>query len=142
MKSAAAYGFSFLLFLCACVGQMKEEPSEGASAENDLDAGRSFIRALLDGRLRDARSLLLPDATNTEYMDAFQRHYETRMEREERRGYRESSINIHGLRQIGDTATIITYSNSFKKVRDSVRVVQRDGRWLVDLKYSFPKTNP
>jgi hypothetical protein len=36
---------------------------------------------------------------------------------------------------------IIKYSNSFKKQKDSLRVVRMDGTWLVDLKYSFPQTD-
>ena len=60
------------------------------------------------------------------------------MSAEDKKGYREASINIHSVEGINDSVSIIHYSNSFKKQRDSLRAVRLDEKWLVDLKYSFP----
>jgi hypothetical protein len=59
----------------------------------------------------------------------------------DQRGYREAQITIHDTRKINDSTTVVIYSNTFKKERDSVKAVIVNGDWLVDLKYSFPNTN-
>ena len=63
------------------------------------------------------------------------------MNRGDKRGYREASINFYDTRQMNDSVSIISYSNSYKKQKDSLRVVRRNDTWLVDLKYSFPQTD-
>jgi hypothetical protein len=63
------------------------------------------------------------------------------MNADDKRGYREASINMHDVRQVNDSTTIVNYSNSFMKKNDSLRVVRSDGQWLVDFKYSFPKSD-
>lgn len=97
-----------------------------------------FIRNALDGKYSDARKLMLQDSLNLELLDAFEHNYETRMNREDKRGYRESSINMHDVRQLNDSTTIVKYSNSYKNQQDSLKLVRISGDWLVDFKYSFP----
>ena len=63
------------------------------------------------------------------------------MDPEDKRGYREASINIHYIRQLNDSTTVVNYSNSFKKQNDSLKVVRTNHEWLVDLKYSFSPTD-
>lgn len=133
--------FLFLLFFVACTSGPEQDALPPAS-ENDVDAARNFIRNLLDGKLRQARTFLIADSTNLEQMDVYQNYYETRMNREDKRGYRESSINIHDVRPVSDSVTIVQYSNSYKQQRDSLRVVRQDGLWLVDLKFSFLQKDP
>jgi hypothetical protein len=133
--------FLFLQFFCACSGSGGEKSGEVTASENDVDAARNFIRSALDGKYDRARKFMIQDSANNDYLDLAQRNYESRMDPEDKRGYRESSINIHGLRQLDDSTTVVSYSNSFKKKNDSLKVVRRDGNWLVDLKYSFTPTD-
>ena len=133
--------FLFLQFFCACSGSEGEKSGEVTTSENDVDAARNFIRSALDGKYDRARKFMIQDSANNDYLDLAQRNYESRMDPEDKRGYRESSINIHGLRQLDDSTTVVSYSNSFKKKNDSLKVVRRDGNWLVDLKYSFTPTD-
>lgn len=51
--------------------------------------------------------------------------------------YRTSTIIIHEVNNINDSTTIIIYSNSYKNVRDTLRVIKANQQWLVDLKYLY-----
>jgi hypothetical protein len=137
MRSSILFGFLFLQFFCAC---NNSNDQSGDLPENDVDAGRMFIQAALNGDYTKARQLMIRDSLNNQYLDVAERNYQSRMNREDKRGYRESSINVHDVRQEGDSVSIISYSNSYKKQNDSLKVVRVNGRWLIDLKYSFPRS--
>ena len=138
MRSLYLLSFLFL-FLCGCHNNDEEQKQN--TSENDVDAARNFIRAALDGQFSRARTYMIRDSLNTQLMDVTESNYQQRMSREDKRGYREASINLHNIRQSGDTVSIVSYSNSFKKKDDSLKVVKINGQWLVDLKYSFPRTD-
>ena len=133
--------FLFLHFFCACTNNNSGDGTETTTSESDVDAARNFIRSALDGKYDKARNFMIQDSNNNQYLDLFERNYKLRMEVLDKRGYRESSINIHGIRQLNDSITVINYSNSFKKKNDSLMVVRVDNQWLVDLKYSFSPTD-
>lgn len=139
MRSILFTGFLFLQFFCACSNEDAGGSGSETASENDVDAARNFIRSALDGKYDRARTFMVQDSVNEQYIDAFERNYKLRMDPEDKRGYRESSINIHGVRSLDDSTTVVNYSNSFKKQNDSLMVVRRDGQWLIDLKYSFSK---
>jgi type IV secretory pathway component VirB8 len=141
MRSTLVTGFLFLQFFCACSGSEGDAGTEFTTAESDVDAARSFIRSALDGKYDRARQFIVQDSVNTQYLDLFERNYKLRMDPEDKRGYRESSINIHDIRQVNDSTTVVNYSNSFKKQNDSLKVVRVANQWLVDLKYSFSPTD-
>ena len=130
----------FLQFFCAC--NNKENDKEAAASENDVDAARNFIRSALDGNYSKAKSFMLRDSLNTQLIDAYENNYQQRMNKEDKRGYRESSINIHDVHQVNDSVTVVNYSNSYMKKNDSLKVVRQNGQWLVDFKYSFPRSGP
>src|SRR5688500_14741565 len=140
MRSILLTSFLFLQFFCACSGGEGERNNEVNTAESDVDAARSFIRSALDGKYDRARQFMIRDSLNTQYLDLFERNYQQRMDPEDKRGYRESSINIHDIRQLDDSTTVVNCSNSFKKKNDSLKVVRVGDLWLIDLKYSFSPT--
>ena len=59
------------------------------------------------------------------------------MKGEDKRGYREANITFYGERKIGDSAVVVNYSNTYKNQKDSLKLVNNNGQWLVDFKYSF-----
>jgi hypothetical protein len=135
MKSVLTGCFLCLQFFYACSDADK---TEIPTSENDLDAARNFIDAALDGHYDDARPLVLPDSVNQSWIDLFRRNYQENMSLADKAGYRDASINIHNVQALNDSTTIVHYSNSYKKKEDSLKVVRRNGVWLVDLAYSFP----
>lgn len=124
-----------LLFLAAC--NNADQETKPATSENDIDAARNFIQSALEGNYLKARNFILADSMNLQYLDAFERNYYERMSTEDQSGYRLASININSVIPVNDSITIVSYSNSFKKKNDSLKVVKFNGQWLVDLKYSF-----
>lgn len=128
-----AIGILFLFFLLPACKSHKESPGE---SENDIDAGRNFIRAALDGKFNEARTYLLSDSVNTNWMDVAERSYQ-KTDDDTKRGYRSSSINIHQVSPLNDSTTVVIYSNSFKNDHDTLKIIKEKGQWLVDLKYLY-----
>src|SRR4051812_37634802 len=118
MKIFLSFGFVFMLLLGACNSPDKQEKE--TTSENDVDAARNFIRSALEGKWRDARRFMVQDSTNTQILDTYENNYQTHMSREDKRGYREASITLYDSKPINDSITIISYSNSYKKKRDSL----------------------
>lgn len=139
MKKAIGL-LAFLLVLQACNNSDTTSQKPTAASENDIDAARNFIRAALDGKWSDARRYMLRDSINDQLIDMTENRYRD-VSRDDQRSYRESSIRLDPSRQIGDSVTIVTYSNSFRNKKDSLRVVRKDDQWLVDLKYSLLSTD-
>jgi Domain of unknown function (DUF4878) len=126
---------TLLLFL---VSSCKSNDKDAAGkSENNIDAARNFIRAALDGKFAAARSFMLADSVNTNYMDLAERSYQ-RIDQSTKDGYRSSSINIVSVKEpVKDSVTIVIYSNSFKNDPDTLKVIKADGQWLVDFKYLY-----
>ena len=131
-------GILLLVILISCNND--GEKNAPPTSENDMDAARNFIRAALDRKWNDARRFMLQDSSNLEILNSFEDFYQHE-DREERRNYREASITTYDSRKVNDSTTIVNYSNSYKKKRDSIRIVRVNGQWLVDLKYSFLPTD-
>ncbi len=127
--------FLFLLFF-SCNNQ--NEANDAPASENDVDAARNFINAVLKQDFNKARVFLLNDSVNDQSLDVTERLFRERLTAEDKRAYAEASINIHEVKSINDSVTVVYYSNSYKKEKDSLKVVQENDQWLVDLKYSFP----
>lgn len=109
--------------------------SEQNVAENDLDAARGFVQAALKGKYDRAADFMLHDSLNDERLDAVSR---MELSSDEKQGLWDASINIHSRKLINDSTSIIVYSNSFhKENQDTLKVVKKDGKWLVDFKYLF-----
>ena len=132
--------FLFLQFFCACSENERDRSDTTTTSENDADAARNFIRSVLDGKLETARAMLVNDSLNLQLFDAYERIYNSRTSSRDKRGYRESSINIYSVRPENDSTSIISYSNSYKKRVDSLKVIRENGEWKVDLKYSLTPT--
>lgn len=129
------YFLLLLAFICLLAGCANEENRQ-VKSENDLDAARNFIRAALDGKFDKAREFLLPDSVNTNWMDVAERSYQKNDE-DTKRSYRSSSINIHHVKSVNDSTTVVIFSNSFKNDHDTLKVLKNNGQWLIDLKFLF-----
>ena len=133
------YFFLFLFFLpivigTACKSKVKQTTAE---SENNIDAARNFIRAALDGKFDKARTYMLEDSVNTNYMDVAERSYQ-KADQATKDGYRVASIKIIKLNEpVPDSITVVIFSNSFKNDHDTLKVLKQNNQWLVDLKYLY-----
>jgi hypothetical protein len=119
-----------MMLLAGCQGG-----GEQNVAENDLDAARGFVQAALKGKYDRAADFMLHDSLNDERLDAVSR---MELSSDEKQGLWDASINIHSRKLINDSTSIIVYSNSFhKENKDTLKVVKKEGKWLVDFKYLF-----
>lgn len=139
MKKTCTLLFPALLFF-AC--NNSGENAVSTTPENDVDAARTFIRSALDGRWKDAKRLVVQDSANLEDLEVAEQNYTQRMSVTDQRGYREATIRIYDTRKVDDSTSIVTYANTYKNQKDSVKVLRVNGSWLVDLKYSFPNNTP
>lgn len=143
MRSLLIPGFFFLQFFCACGN---DEASVNTAtpvtdSENEDDAARNFLRSVLDQDFNKARTFIVNDTLNNQYLNATERSFKENLSQQERLNYRSASIQVSDKKTFGDTAAIIYYSNSYRKTADSLKAVKVNGRWLIDLKYSFPVRN-
>jgi hypothetical protein len=137
MKSKIIAVLAVWVLLLSCSNGEAGTPE----SENDIDAARNFINAALKGHWKEARSLAVKDSVNMQLLDVAENNYSLHMNREEKRGYNEASINILDTRVVDSATSVVRYSNSFKKKEDSLKIVKLNNEWLVDLKYSFPQTD-
>jgi hypothetical protein len=130
-----AIGILFLLFSSYACNNDESKPS--AKTEDDINVATEFIRSALDGKFDQARTYLLPDSVNMQYMDAAERNFQ-KSDQDTKNGYHEATIRIHQVNNlIKDSLTIIIFSNSFKNDHDTLKVLKTKGQWLIDLKYLY-----
>ena len=130
MKIKILLGAFSLLLLYSCNTE-KKVPN------TDIDVARAFIRDVLENKFAEAEELILKEETNKEYFDLFKKQYESKS-KSELENYRNADIIINEISPVNDSVSIINYSNSFRRDKNSkVKMVRVNGQWLVDLKYTF-----
>jgi hypothetical protein len=118
------------LLLFSCNSNAKKDPV------TDTAVATTFIRSVLDNNFTTAQQYLLNDETNKQYFETFQHQYQSK-DKSELEKYKAADIIINSLEPLKDT-TIINYSNSYKKeMKNKLRLVRNNGKWLIDLKYTF-----
>lgn len=131
MKKTILSGYVLLLAgLLAC------KNAEEIKSENAIDAARNFIQSALNGDFDKASQYMVDDSLNRQDLHLMER-LSKNLTKEEKQKYKEASIRIHETRPVNDSATVIYYSNSFRNKKDSLKVVNQNGQWLVDFKYIF-----
>jgi hypothetical protein len=125
-----------LLLSCGLVACGSDRKGKSNTSDNDIDAARNFIQAALVGDFDRAKIFMVNDSVNNEQINTIQRLNE-RQAKEEKEKYQTASIRIHQNRNVNDSTSIISYSNSYKNKIDSLKVVRVGGKWLVDFKYMF-----
>ena len=121
--------------LYSCGGNTKKEPV------TDTDVASAFIRASLDNDLKTAAKFVLADDTNQQYLQTFKRMYQQK-DKAELDKYKAAEVIIDELKPDSDSVHTVVYSNSYTNKKDKLKLVWKDGRWLVDLKYTFNQTTP
>jgi hypothetical protein len=120
-----------LLFSC------KNKDEEYHKPESAIDAGREFIQQSLKGQFNTANRYMLQDEDNIYWLSKWREEY-NKMSEEEKASYSKSSINIAEVSDVvPDSVTVISFSNSYKKRPQKIKVVNASGTWQVDFKYTF-----
>lgn len=125
-----------LVFALLCFSACSSPKKEYVHAENAFDAGREFIDACLKGDFGKASEYMLQDSENTSRLDNIRSLYR-KNDKEGRQQLRLASINIREVDDLDTSTTIINYSNSLDTTAHKLKVVKRNGNWLVDLKYTY-----
>lgn len=127
--------FFLLFFIIAAFYACNSEPAY-PKAENSFDAAREFIDACLKGQFERANAYMLKDEENEKHLDELRKDYalKTKANKEE---YKEASIIVTNDETLNDSTHLIYYKNSYDKIARKVKVIQTNGTWLVDFKYTF-----
>ena len=122
--------FCFLVFgVCSCNNNYD-------NAVTALDGAREFIGGCLKGDFKQASFYMIQDSANESNFLKIKRDYNLKSA-EQKSAYASASIIINNDETINDTTHIINYSNSYDKIARKVKVINRDGKWLVDFAYTF-----
>lgn len=127
--------FSYFLFLVMACNNSDRQGNESKS-DNDMDAARNFLDAALKGKFRNASTYMLQDSTNLGYLSVTERKYQT-LDAVKKDSLKNASLRFFDTRQVNDSTTITIFANSYKNDQDTLRIVRKNGQWLVDLKYLF-----
>lgn len=120
---------AFTICLLSCFQQYP-------AATTPLEGGREFIDGCLKGDFRKAAAYMTDDAENQKDLLKIKRDYDGKSE-DQKHNYATASIIINEDATLNDTLHIINYKNSYDQFARKVKVVQRNGKWLVDFKYTF-----
>ena len=125
-----------LFFFSSC-----NQPEGFVEPEDPLDAGREFVRAVLNGDFEKA-SLYVCD--NEEDKEIFERYevYMKKQPRTERLNLKSASIIINKVEKLNDSVTIINFSNSHTMKPTDLKILKQDKAWKVDFSYTFSGNLP
>jgi hypothetical protein len=131
----------FLFLILISIISSCNQPEGFKEAEDPLDAGREFVRAVLDGNYEKA-ILYIDD--NQEDKDLFDRYkkYMKNQPKKEKLQLKSSSIIINKVQNLNDTASIINFSNSYSMKPMELKVVQKNKKWRVDFSFTFSGNIP
>lgn len=103
-----------------------------------MDAAGKFIRAALDGDYKKAKSFLLNDTTNKQMIEIYENNYNNKLTPDDKKAYKTASIRfLKETHKVNDSVTIVHYSNSYKNIGDSLKIIRMNGQWFIDLNFTF-----
>ncbi len=128
------YILLFAITLVAACSNSENYPP----VENPLDAGRQFIEAVFKGNFKRAGMLILDDAENKKLLKEKMEDDFYNRSSQDRNELKQSSITILTNEDVvKDSLTIINFINSYDQKPAVLKVIKKNGNWLVDLKYTF-----
>ena len=134
--SLSTHCIQLLIIMLISAGCTSTENKNSTEGSNDIDAGRKFVRAALDGKFDQAQQYLLLDTLNLNYLEVAARSYD-KLPNEEKESYKGASILIHESKSINDSTSLLIFSNSFKNDKDTLRLIRKANKWVVDLSYLY-----
>ncbi len=135
MKQANMKKTIYILLLYVSFFSCKQ-PEGFHEAEDPMDAGREFLRSVLDGDFEKASLYVLDNAEDKELLERY-KGYMKNQPQKERLNLKSSSIIINKIVNVNDSVTIINYSNSYSMKPTDLKVVLSDKKWRIDFSYTF-----
>ena len=134
----------FFTFFAGCllfIVSSCKQPEGFLEPEDPLDAGREFVRAVLDG---DFEKASLYVCENDEDKEIFERYevYMKKQPKTERLNLKSASIIINKVEKLSDTVTIINFSNSHTMKPTDLKILKQSDAWKVDFSYTFSGNLP
>jgi hypothetical protein len=120
--------FIIFIFSCTHTGYPK--------AENDLDAGREFIDAVLKGDFDKAGFYSLKGESDAGLLQQLKTAYQEKSN-EDKHQLHDAVITILKVENISKSETILHYKNSFDNKEHQLKIVLKDGNWLAEIKDAF-----
>jgi len=120
----------------SCNSESKKTPV------TDIEVTNAFVRNILDNDFKEAERYLLKDSANIEIFETFKKQY-NRQDKAVLEAYKKAQITVHEASTvIPDSVFTFKYSNSYRPLDTTIlKAVRINGKWLIDLKYTFP-SNP
>jgi len=115
--------------ICSCKQQYPPAPTA-------LEGAHEFIDGCLKGDFNKATAYMIDDSENQKDLLKIKRDYNLKSQ-DEKQKYAAASIIINSDETINDSTHIINYANSYDKIARKIKVVNVNGKWLVDFKYTF-----
>jgi hypothetical protein len=121
--------------LFSCSGDGNKAP------ETDIETAGVFMQHIWKLEFNKAEKLLLKDETNNQVFNRFEQYLKARP-KEELDKYKTAGFIINDTKPLNDSVSIINYSGSFNKAeKTDLKVVRKNGQWLIDIKYTIPQTD-
>lgn len=117
------------------------EPEGFKNPEDPLDAGREFVRSILDADYQKAALYLSKDQEDKELFIMYQQ-YMKKQPQKERLLLKSASIIINTSESLNDSVTIINFSNSHSLKPMDLKVIKEDNTWKIDFSYTFSGNLP
>ena len=120
---------SFCLFSCAA----KQEKS---NPQDDIETAQVFLQAFNSGNYEWCNNFMVKNPSNDSLLKSQLAIFENKTATQKKE-ISESSIVIHNREEITPTQTIITYNTSVNKTIHKLKLMNTNGKWLVDFNYTF-----
>jgi hypothetical protein len=131
MYKKIVFALLFIATIVSCNSGKKKEPV------TDMDVANTFVRNLLDNDFKEAEKYLLKDDTNVQIFERFRKQYSEK-DKAILEKYKQADIIVNETSYVTDSVFIFNYSNSYSQADKTIlKLVRIDGKWLVDLKYTF-----
>ncbi len=125
---------AFVLIVAAVMGC---NSGETKTPNTDIEVATTFIRAILDNDFKTAPKYILNDTANSQFFNTFKQNYQS-LDKSELEKYKAAQILINNREPLNDSVTIIKYSNTYKKDKETnLKLIRKNYQWLIDFKYTF-----
>ena len=105
--------------------------------DSDIDVARTFIRNIQDNNFDEAANFILTDQENKAALAKLKKDAKSKSTSELEK-YQMADIIIDEIEPLNDSVSLINYAISSNRTqKNKLKLIKRNGQWLVDLKYTF-----